>query len=477
MFKSTALRICAGILAVIIAIFISQMDPPEGLTPQSMLGLGIFLATVIFWIFEITPDFIAAILMSVCWAAFGAVPFSIAFSAYNTPTFWLTLGAFGLAAAIGKSGLLTRIAKTLMRKFPLTFKGQALGLLLTGLVISPLIPSTTTKSTLMAPFPKAIGEIMGYEKNSRGAGGLFGAMFISAAGMQPVFLSSSFICYAIFALMPESTTAYINWGTWFLNTAIWATAVLVLHYIAIVILYKPEAHTAHSQATSENVLNEKLPPMSRDEKIVISLLLICIVLWVTERMHGINSGIVATVALCILVATNVLDRKSFKSHIVWDALFMLGGVLNLSTVLPYLKVDKWLGNALGPTIVPLMSENVYFFLTVLAVVVYLIRFIIVSQTALVTVFTLIFIPFCGPAGISPWVIGFVTLAACGVWNVKYHSITFLAAQYASAAASEDGEPYVTHGQMMKLSVVYMIVSIVGTLLSIPFWQWTGLITQ
>lgn len=473
--KSALIKIVSAIVGLAVAIIVSNITPPEGLTPKAMMGVGIFLCAIIFWMTEAIPDYMTSLLMCVAWAAFKVVPFGTAFAAYQTTSFWLILGALGIATAVGQSGLLGRIALIMMNRFPLTFKGQTMGLMLTGLIVSPLIPSGTTKTALMAPFAQAISDGLGYPRKSNGAAGLFGAMFVSIGCMHLVFLSGSFACYLILGLMPVDIQAQLSWGLWLRNASIWAVVVLVLSYIFIQFIYKPAQGDQKTMTT--DVLKkqkEALGPLSRNEKIVIVVLVCSILLWITERMHGVSSTVVALCALGVLVITNVLSRSDFRSKITWDALIFIGGILCVASVFPAIGIDKWLSNQLGPIIVPLMQKNIYLFLVALAVCIYLLRFIVVSQTALITIFTVLLTPFAVNAGISPWIMGFTVFASVNVWNTKYMSATYLTAFYA-VVASGGGNELITYKQAAKMSYAYSAISILGLLASVPFWKLFGMI--
>jgi hypothetical protein len=44
------------------------MKPLAGLDHPAMIGLGIFFCAVVFWICEVFPDFVTALLMGSAWA-------------------------------------------------------------------------------------------------------------------------------------------------------------------------------------------------------------------------------------------------------------------------------------------------------------------------------------------------------------------------------------------------------------------------
>ena len=173
------LKIAVAIVGLVAAIVISNMTPPEPLTEKSMIGLGIFVFFVLCSMVEVFPDYICWLLMCTGWAAFKCVPFAQAFGFFTSTSWGLVVGAMVLAAAVAKTGLLKRVALTMMTKFPVTYKWQTASLLITGLIITPFIPSGTVKASLMAPFALTISDSLGFGRRSKGATGLFRAIWIS----------------------------------------------------------------------------------------------------------------------------------------------------------------------------------------------------------------------------------------------------------------------------------------------------------
>ena len=462
-------KLIGGVIGVAIGIWFANLPVFSGLTLKAMWAIAIFLCTVVWWMADVFPDYVTCIFMCGAWAAFGVVPFTTAFSAFSNTIFWLLIGALGIAVAVGKSGLLNRIALLVMSKFPLTFKGQTLALLVTGTLMTPLIPSSNAKIAVVAPFATAISDNMGYARKSSGAAGIFSAMFLSLGCIHPLFISGSFMGYAVNGLLPKDIQAQMTWTNWFINALPWGITLLVLGYFALLMLYKP----SENKRLSPELVKEQiaaLGPMKKNEKIVAVVLAITLVLWMTEKMHGLNSALVACASMGILLGFNLFDRNSFRASIPWDAAIFMGGILNLSVVFPILKIDKWIGDTMGPYVVPLLSQNILLFFVAICAIIYILRYVLVSQLATITIFTLLLTPFALRAGISPWIMAFTAYVAINVWTVMYQNIQYVTAFYLAA----NGE-LVTHRQMVKLSVAYMIISIIGLLVSIPVWKLTGLI--
>ncbi|HHX58966.1 MAG TPA: sodium:calcium symporter, partial [Candidatus Moranbacteria bacterium] len=195
-------RFIGGLSGLAIALVMAVVEPAPGLTPAAMTGLGIFFCAVLFWICNVLPDYATALLMCAAWAGSGIVSFGTAFAQFSSEIWFLLVAALTLGVAVSGSGLLNRISLKVMQLFPATFRGQTAALVVAGNLIAPLIPSVTAKSAMAAPLAGGIGARMGYESGSRGAAGLFGAMFLGFGVTGPAFLSASFMCYTIKGLLP-----------------------------------------------------------------------------------------------------------------------------------------------------------------------------------------------------------------------------------------------------------------------------------
>lgn len=462
-------KIIGGIIGVVLGVWFANLPVFPGLTVQAMKAVGIFICAVAWWVADTIPDFMTSILMCCAFAAFKAVPFGAAFGSFAGTTFWLLVGALGIAAGVGKSGLLNRLALVMMGKFPLTFKGQTMALFVTGTLMTPLIPSSNAKIAVVAPFALTISDNMGYPRKSAGAAGIFSSMYVSLGCIHPWFISGSFMGYAVLGLLSKDIQAQMTWTNWFINAAPWGITLFVLMYLAIQFMYKPETENTLSPELVKDKL-AAMGPMSRNEKIVAVVLALTLILWMTEKVHGVNSGIVAMCSTAVMLSLNIFDRIAFRSAIPWDAAIFMGGILNLSTIFPMLKIDKWIGSLIGPYVVPLLSQNIFIFFALICVLIALLRFVLASQLATITIFTLLLTPVAIQAGINPWIMAFMSYVAINVWFVMYQNIQYATSYYLSA----NGE-MVEHKQMIKLSIAYVIVTIIGLCVSVPVWKMTGLI--
>ncbi|MDR0588284.1 MAG: anion permease, partial [Burkholderiales bacterium] len=308
--KDKIIKIIVLLVAVTIGIVIANLTPPEPLTTKSMLGLGIFVCFVILSMVEIMPDYVCWLAMCTAWAATKCVTVAQAFGAFTTTTWWLVVGAMVLAAAVAKCGLLKRIALFMMTRFPVTYKWQTLSLLLTGFIVSPMIPSGAVKVTLMSPLALSISDAMGFKRRSKGASGLFASMFLSIGLMIPTMISATFINYVIIGALGDQYP--VSYMMWFVASIPWIVLTLGLGYFVIHFLYHVDSTTI--TATNEALVAQRkaLGPITKNEIITAVVLSLCLILWITERMHGLNAAFVTLAAVIVLSITQIVDRLTFR---------------------------------------------------------------------------------------------------------------------------------------------------------------------
>ena len=454
------------IIPIIIAVLIAMIAPPEGLTVESMRFAGIFICLIIWMVLNVWPDFVITIVGLCAFVVFGVCSFGDAFSPFAGSSVWLVIGAFGLSAGVAKSGLLKRLSFMILKVFPENFQGQVTALFTTGLVISPLIPSLNAKAAILAPFSAQISESLGYEKGSKGARGLFGAMAIATTILGMAFYSGAVPVFTLIGMMPEEQQAGMSWISWFSGTWLWLIIMLVLYFLAIIMLYKP----AQGAKTAEKGLAKKqleaLGPMSRKEKIAAVLLAVSLVGWMTTDITGIDATMVSLIVLMLMFITGILSGPDFKNSIAWSSVVFIGCIYSLASLISKMGFSSYLAQVLAPVLSPVVS-NIWLLIPVISVVVYVMRIVIVSQTAAITIIYAIFGGICMEYGIHPWPILFTGYCATLVWHYAANNVT-----YATALAATN-DKMVSFKDTFQMNVVYMVVNLIACMASIPVWKLLG----
>src|SRR5688572_29420490 len=138
------LTIATTLLFLVLAAVFARESPPLGF----VLLLG---AAVTLWATAMLPEFSMGLGLAASWVLFEVATPAQAFVGYGSPSFIAIVAILSIAAAISTSGLLYRIGLLLVRRMPRGLFGQALTFMVTGILLTPLLPSSTARAALAAP--------------------------------------------------------------------------------------------------------------------------------------------------------------------------------------------------------------------------------------------------------------------------------------------------------------------------------------
>ncbi len=461
-----AWTLLGGIIGVVGGVALWLTPPPEGLDLAGMKMLGLLAWAAAFWAFDVLPDYVVGLGLIIGWIVFGVVPAEVAVSGFTTSPFFLIIGVLGIGASLQSSGLLFRLALQVLQRFPLTHRGQWLGLALSGTAITPGIPDVTCGIAIASPIILALSDSLGYKHRSNGSAGIAMAAVLGFGQMSPFFLTGAAENLLAWGLLPEATRAGISWVGYFEAALPLAIVTFVLAFISTMLLLPTEIQPTVSRGLIATQI-EALGPVSRAEAVNGAVLLGAIIGWVTAPYHGIDVAWVAMIGLAVLLSANYLDRGSFRAGIYWDFIFYLGAVLSLTSVVHTVGVDKWVVGLLTPILAPL-AQNPKMFLFFVAIAVMAARFVLPSFP-LVSVLVLTLAPIAMPAGIDALALILVICTCVCVWFLPYQSPYYLALYFGTK------EKAFTHGQVRPVAWSYGLIYLIAIVVALPYWHWLGLI--
>ena len=479
---------CAAAGALAAAVLIATCPIP-GLSYQATAVLGILIMAIVWWITGVLPEFVTAVVMAVLFVVVAGISVGATFSTFASSTWWLLLSAFTLGVGMKTSGLMKRIALAIVRKFPRTFRCQVIAQLVAGTVLGPLIPSLAVKGAMLAPLAMNIGDELGYERQGKRATGLFAAMLVGIRTVAPTIVSASITGYALMATLPADVQEQFNMASWFVAALPWLVVVLVLNYFLIMGIYGRGEKAASGSETvgapgnaqslkqssrggtnenSKQPIPDGLGPLSVVEKRMLGIILVTVVLWATEPFHHVSAMAVGLAALVAMFVLKVIDVPAFKSGVNWTSLLFIGIALGLGSVFAEAGLNDWVMQTCGPAFQAL-AGNPYLLVLGIGVITVVLRFLIVSEVAYLNLLMAFLVPMAASVGVNPWVLGFSAYALVIAWFAKYQSPIYLAAFYAV-----DGK-MAKHSELAKYCGVYLATCLVGLAVSVPYWQWMGLL--
>ncbi|MBM7868209.1 cyclic nucleotide-binding domain-containing protein [Heliobacterium gestii] len=462
--KNTLFTAATVLFALALLGYFNAAEPFAGLSAEGMRFLGVSLAAVVFWMADIVPAFIVALLMLLAWVLAGLVKPAVALSGFASPTWIYMLCILALGAAINKSGLMFRLSLLLIKSFPRHYGGQLLGIALSGILFSPLIPSSTAKVALAGPISRSIADSMGFPDRSRGSAGLSLMAMVFYGYLCPFFLTGTYSNMMAFGLVQQETISWLEWLYYALPALLVFSAGM---FGLVVYLFKPEKPAT---VLSTDVLEQQLKtlgPLTREEKITIAVTLGSIAMMILQTWHQIDNAWVMSLGFALLVILRVLDEATMKSGIDWLFLLFIGVAFGFAEVASQLGVVKWIADLFADFLQPFMVSP-YLFLAVIITVVFLITLVVRDDPAVILLILAI-TPLASQAGIHPWILVFVILLTTDPFFFPYQSPTYLMTYYCTE------EKAFSHRQGQWVAIAYAVMIYLSVLISVPYWRLLGLI--
>lgn len=430
----------------------------------ALLLVAIFIGAGVNWALSTMPDHVVALGALFATGLVGLVSLDKAFGGFANSSWWLLVAVLGLVAVVNRTGILYRVALFFLRTFPSTYLGQMMGLFVTGLVLTPCLPNTNVRVSVLGPLAQEIGEAIGCPPRSKGTAGLAMAAYMGASQLYFLFLNGATMTMMLWGILPPETKQQITWAYWLVVALPMALVLTVGFMIALMLWYRPAEWRAVDKSTIK-LQQAVLGPLTRAEWQAGSILLFLILAFITEPLHQISSVWLAMGAFLVAMGAKLLDREALKA-IDWSLIFYMGAVISLSAVGNAVGLNQFMAEHLA-TLLSGYTLNPVFVLIAIGLVTILLRLFVPPPVVTVGL-TLAVAPLAAAIGISPFLVGLVVVAFCSSWLVPQQWSVYL------NLIAVTKERSFTHEQVAPLAWLNNALLFVGVLVSVPFWEWLGL---
>jgi di/tricarboxylate transporter len=453
-------------LTVIVCCVTTVMLQRRGFSASRIIIMELLTAATILWSTKAFSFHTVSIALPVLAVLLGAGAPSTAFSGFSSPTWFLVLAVFGLSASIAKTGLLYRLTLLMIKRFPRSYAGQAFAIALSGVILTPVIPSPNGRLALASPLVLMLSEIEGFKKGSAGALGFTMASFLGHGNLSFMFLNGSFVCLFVAGLLPPEMRAAVTWGYWFKAAAVLSAVYFVVFYLYIVVSYRPGELKALLSPVLDTQL-KALGPVTTEEKCCLLAVAVSLAGFLTQSYHHVDGSWIALASLLILFATSVLDDMTVRRSIDWSFLISLGSLMGFGSVISASGLPRILADGAGPYMA-VFAESRILFLPLVAICVTAIRFVLPAFPSLV-ICMLALLPLAATLEISPIVIGLVVLLTNEPWFFPHQSMILQTLMSSTEGLLFEPE------QLVKPAFYHIAIAIAAILVSYPYWKFLGLI--
>lgn len=317
----------------------------EGLSQQGKVALGVGVFAIIVWMTQALDDAQSGFCIVAFLVLFGAAKLGRALSGYATGGVWIVMLGMVMAAAMERSGLSRRIALRMVRMAGASPSMLYWMVALITLVMTFFIPSLGAKTLLLMPILAQMGFALGAEKGqSSMVKGLVFVVTITGT-MFCIGILTSHAANPITAGFMEKAGMAITWAEWF---KIGAPPAFVCGLLAVPVLrwmWPPEIKDISKGQEYVQGELDKLGKITNIEIYTLIVFLVTLALWATDKLHGLNSTLVAMLSVIAFIAPGpqqVMTWKEAEKKVPWNIFIVYGAGLSMGAILMETGAAKWI---------------------------------------------------------------------------------------------------------------------------------------
>jgi len=314
--------------------------------------LGIFTASIILWITESIPNYLTSLIVIISMVLTGIITENKAYAQLGHPVMWLNILSFILASML----VTTRAAKRFALWFVLKFGKNAtwifFSFIVINVVLSVFISATTAKATILLPIFMVVAAIYGATADHRNN---FGRNIVLENLFQINIGASGFITGSGANLLAGSLIAgalgqsLFSFQDWFIAAFPLCIILILVGWVVgtkIIFPMKKDEQKPQIEGGMQRLREEyaKLGKMTLQEYKSIFIFVTVLVLWATDKQHGISQTAVAFLGAVVALLPRIGVVRWNDVDIPWHLMLFSAGAYTLgagleATDLPASMVD------------------------------------------------------------------------------------------------------------------------------------------
>jgi sodium-dependent dicarboxylate transporter 2/3/5 len=335
---------------------------PEGLSPEGVAVLATTLWVAVWWILEVVPIAVTAMLPIILFPITGAMELSTTTAAFGHKYVFLYIGGFTLAIAIEKWNLHKRIALTVINLIGTSVSKIILGFMVATAFLSMWISNTAT-TVMMLPIGMAIiFQLKDNPDTKEDENEIFGkalmlaiAYSASIGGIATLIGTPPNLIFA--GILEEQYNIEMTFSKWIIYGLPISILLLFIcwKYLTTIAFKFTQKDFPGGKAEIKRLL-KNLGKVSYEEKTVLIVFCVTAFLWITREflfsklIPAIDDTIIAMASATILFILPTKNRKEKKIinwesavKLPWGILLLFGGGLALAEGFKSSGLAEWIG--------------------------------------------------------------------------------------------------------------------------------------
>lgn len=444
----------AGI-CVVLPLLTVLLNPLALATVQNLLLAAIVLGITL-WATELADRTLVSVALLVIFAATAApagVTMQRIFSFPLSANFLTIVSSFLLSAGVVNSGVAKKLANDFLNRYCSNLVHLVIAAGLLNAFLAAVIPQPVPRITLLGSIYFVLLKEQNVTAEQRRA--VLMSVFVMATSTAMILKNGDVVLNAAALSINNVDLTQMEWLRYMTLPSILASVLLAAVYI-----FYQKKHL-HASIVMDRSKSE---PLTRQGKITCLLMVIIVVLWVTESVHGISQAYVSLAGVAIMFLLGILKTPDLKSVKIGLLLFLtaefaLGNVL----------ADSGIAASISGILLRVMpaSDNIYLPLLLLTLSIYVLHTLFGGAMGALAVSLPIVNALWGNV-LGPEVISLTALVLVTCHYVfPYNQMTILVGY---------GQKYYEFRDVMRFAVVLTIlVTVMIFGIYLPWWKLTGFI--
>ena len=360
--RSKALKQFGLVLGPLLFTITLLFFKPEGLSPEGIAVLATTLWVAVWWILEVVPIAVTAMLPIILFPITGAMELSTTTAAFGHKYVFLYIGGFTLAIAIEKWNLHKRIALTVINLIGTSVSKIILGFMVATAFLSMWISNTAT-TVMMLPIGLAIiFQLKDNPETKEDENEIFGkalmlaiAYSASIGGIATLIGTPPNLIFA--GILEEQYNIEMTFSKWIIYGLPISILLLFIcwKYLTNIAFKFTQKDFPGGKAEIKRLL-KNLGKVSYEEKTVLIVFCVTAFLWITRSfilsklIPAIDDTIIAMASATILFILPTKNRTEKKIinwesavKLPWGILLLFGGGLALAEGFKTSGLAEWIG--------------------------------------------------------------------------------------------------------------------------------------
>ncbi len=331
-------------ISIAVGLAIWLLPTPETLGVRGHAFLALLATVVLLWTSEALPIGVTAIGVGCGLIIFNIQPSKAAWEPYANQAVVFVFFIIMLGVMLGQTTLPSRVMSGLLKMGGTNVKRLSFTLCMGATFLAAWThDATITIILLYAMMPMFLKMGLTPDKtNNFTKHFMFLIPLGSACGGGATFLGSG-RSPASAELLGQITGYHIGFMEYMLYQFVPSMALGIATWLAIWIIYPPKIKELPAE-----VAIEKLPPMTRNEKIMTWILTVTFVLWFLTDLTKIHVSAIGGIFILVCMIFKVVNWKRCLDEYPWNPIMVFGAGFSLGMAMLDTGAGKWLATQIFP---------------------------------------------------------------------------------------------------------------------------------